>query len=136
MPAIRRQVFIAAPPRAVWRALTTTEGLQRWLCDDARVEPRVGGRYILIHFDDENIEERGMIHKWRPTSHLEITWDRVGTQPSAGTQITWKLARAGKETRLAMVHSGSVFDDEEQRALTDRDWRRALSALQSELDQD
>ena len=36
MAAIRRHVYIANGARAVWRALTTAEGLEKWLAEEAR----------------------------------------------------------------------------------------------------
>ena len=43
MAAIRRHVYIANGARAVWRALTTAEGLEKWLAEEARVDGRKGG---------------------------------------------------------------------------------------------
>ncbi len=138
MPAIHQIVHIAAAPRAVWKALTTAEGLKSWLVDDARVEPRDGGRVVWAYHGDEDdmIEGRGMIHKWRPTSHFEIAWDRQGEFPSRGTRMLFKLARDGDETRLSLVQSGPPTDDEERREEILREWKRDLKALQSMLDED
>ena len=51
MAAIRRHVYIANGARAVWRALTTSEGLEKWLAEDARVDGRKGGRVVLSGTD-------------------------------------------------------------------------------------
>ncbi len=136
MPAIRQIVHIAAPPRAVWKALTTAEGLKSWLVDEARVEPRSGGRVVWAYHgdDDDMIEGRGMIHTWRPTSHFEIAWDRNGEFPGRETRVLFKLARDGDETRLSLVQSGPPVEDEERHAEILRDWKRDLKALQSMLD--
>ncbi len=137
MPAIRRQVLIAAPPRTVWRALTTAEGLTGWLVDEARVDARKGGRVVLVGEDDEGnpIEDLGIIHKWRPTSHLEITFDRVGKGPFAGSRLSVQVALDGGETRVSIVHAGDPMEDPERHPQLDKEWRQALSALQSLLDQ-
>jgi len=137
MASIRHQIYIAAGSREIWRALTTAEGLTSWLADEARVDGRKGGRFVLVGEDDEGnpVEERGMIHHWRPTSHLEVAWDSVGSFPTRGTRLSFKLARDGEETRLSLVHSGGgILDDEEQREQLNVDWRRALRSLQSMLD--
>ena len=69
MAAIRRHVYIANGARAVWRALTTAEGLEKWLAEDARVDARKGGRVVLTGSDlDSEHDVVGMIHTWRPTS--------------------------------------------------------------------
>ena len=79
MPSIRRHIHIATGPRKVWKALTTVDGLTSWLVDDARIDARKGGRVIWVGEDDDGnpLEERGQILKWRPTSHLEIGWDKL-----------------------------------------------------------
>ena len=136
MPAIRRHVHIAATPRAVWKALTTPEGLTGWLSDDARIEPRSGGRVVLssVGDDGEPVEERGIIHTWRPTSHLEISWDRIGRAETAGSHVSFQVARDGDEVRLSLVHSGDVLDDDAVREALDTEWKQALSALQESLE--
>jgi len=138
MPAIRRHVFIAASPRTVWKALTTVEGLEKWCADEARIDPRKGGRVVFQIEDAEGepVEERGIIHTWRPTSHLEIAWDSIGSFPTKSTQVTFKVARDGDETRLSLVHRGAVFDeDEELRAWLDDEWKGRFEFLQSWLDE-
>lgn len=137
MPAIRRHVFIANNPRTVWEALTKPDGIEKWLADEARLDGRKGGRVVFINEGDdgEPVEERGIIHVWRPTSRLEITWDNIGSFPSKGTRLSFTVARDGTETRLALVHSGAVFDEEEPRAAMDAEWKERLEFLQSWLDE-
>ena len=62
MPAIRRHVHIACPPRAVWRALTTADGLEKWLADEARVDGRKGGRVVLTGTDFDAEQDLSLIH--------------------------------------------------------------------------
>ena len=138
MPSIRRHIHIAAGPRRVWKSLTTADGLTSWLADEARIDARKGGRIVLVNEDDEGnpVKEYGIIHKWRPTSHFEISWDKMGTFPTRGSKLAFQLALDGGETRLSIVHTGygEQFDDEDKRGQLDTDWRRALKSLQSMLD--
>ncbi len=136
MPAVRRQTLIAAPPRTVWTTITTAEGLKQWLVDDARIDGRKGGRVVFVTEDDEGnpVEDRGTIHKWRPTSHLEITFDRIGSGSFAGSTLSIQVAMDSGETRVSLVHSGEAMNDPEQNPQIDKDWRQALKALQSLLD--
>lgn len=138
MPAIRRQIMVTAAPRRVWAALTTGDGLAQWLVDEARVDGRKGGRVVLMSEDDDGnpTEDRGIIHKWRPTSHLEITFDTVGKGPLKGTRLAFQVALDGGETRVAMVHSGALLDDPDENARLDKDWRQAMKSLQALLDSD
>lgn len=154
MPAIRRQINIAAPPRAVWNVLTTGEGLSSWLTVAARIEGREGGRIVLTQgaapgqaageteaegaaetVEARPLEARGIVHTWRPTSHLEIAFDRAGQSELRGSHMAFKLARDGDESRLTLVHSGGeALDDELRRGAIDRAWAQALTQLQALLD--
>ena len=136
MAAIRRHVYIAIGARAVWRALTTSEGLEKWLAEDARVDGRKGGRVVLggTDIDDEH-ELVGIIHTWRPTSKLEITFDNIGSADVKGSTVAFQVARDGEESRVSIVHSGGeAFEDEERRDKLDQAWRVALETLQALLD--
>ncbi len=137
MAAIRQQINIAAPQRTVWNALTTSDGWKGWWADEARVEPREGGRIVLVTEDDEGkpVEERGIVHELKPTRRLEIAWDGTSPAKTKGTRLQFTISKDGDETRLALVHSGGgVLDDEAQRAVLDKEWRDALRALRESLE--
>ena len=138
MAAIRHQVNIAVPTRTVWNALTTADGLTSWWADEARIDPRPGGIIVVMTEGDdgEPVEERGVLHELRPTRKIEIKWDKGCKAATAGTRITFQLAKDGSETRLSLVHSGSggVLEDEEARAALDKDWHRALRSLRDSLE--
>jgi uncharacterized protein YndB with AHSA1/START domain len=137
MPAIRQQINISAMPRAVWRALTTPEGITSWWVDEARVDAREGGRVVLISEGDdgEPLQEVGIFHELRPTRKIEIAWDKSSPAPTKGTRLEFQIARDGDDTRLSLVHSGGgVLDDEEARAGLEKAWRSALHALRDALE--
>jgi uncharacterized protein YndB with AHSA1/START domain len=137
MAAIRQQVHIACPSRAVWRALTTAEGLEKWLADEARVDGRKGGRVILTGTDfDAEQDAVGIVHTWRPTSKFEIAVDSIGSFEAKGSHIAFQVARDGSETRVSVVHSGGeALDDDERRDKLIVAWKTALQSLQSLLDE-
>ena len=138
MPAIRQQINIDASPRAVWRALTTSDGLKAWLADEARVDAREGGRIVLTSEDDDGnpVEERGIFHEIRPIRRIEVAWDGNSPAATKGTRIEFQIARDGEETRLSVVHrGGGVLEDEEARDGLDKGWRQALRALRSALEE-
>ncbi len=137
MAAIRRHVYIANGARAVWRALTTAEGLEKWLAEDARVDARKGGRVVLAGSDlDPEHDVVGLIHTWRPTSKLEISWDNIGASETKGSTVAFQVARDGEETRVSIVHSGGeALEDPERRVKLDRAWKIALETLQALLDE-
>jgi len=137
MSAIRRHVLIACTPRAAWRALTTAEGLEKWLADEARVDGRQGGRVVLqgTDFDGEN-DACGIVHTWRPTAKFEVSWDSVGHFEGKGGHAAFQVARDGDETRVSVVYSGGeALDDDERRQKMVAAWKTALEALQQLLDE-
>jgi uncharacterized protein YndB with AHSA1/START domain len=137
MSAIRHQINIGVGPRAVWRAITTADGLMSWWADEARVDSRAGGRVVVTTEgeDGEPVEEAGVVLDFTPTRRFEINWDRVGKGPNRGSRLTFQLARTGTETRVSLVQSGGdVLKDEELRSQMSADWKSALRALRSHLE--
>lgn len=135
MSTIRRQISIAATPRAVWNALTTPEGLAGWLGADARVDGREGGRFVLKVTGEEGpVEEAGMLHVYRPTAKLEITWDKNSRGPWKGTLTQFQVVRDGGETVLNVQHIGSALEDDQLRTQLDDRWKRALQSLRDGLE--
>ena len=137
MAAIRRHVYIANGARAVWQALTTTEGLEKCQAEEARVDGRVGGRVVLTGTDmDAEHDLVGIIHTWRPTSKLEISWDSIGAAETKGSSVLFQIARDGEETKVSIVHGGGeALDDEERREKLNKAWQVALETLQALLDE-
>jgi uncharacterized protein YndB with AHSA1/START domain len=137
MAAIRQQINIAAPQRSVWNALTTVDGWKSWWAEDARLEPREGGRIVLVTEGEggEPVEERGIFHEMRPTRKLEIAFDANSPGPTKGTRLQFTISKDGDETRLALVHSGAgLLDDEAARDALDKEWKNALRTLRSALE--
>jgi len=66
--SIIHDLEIAAPPAAVWKALTDVKELIQWLSLDARVKPGVGGS-IWVSWGGNHMEE-SEIEVWEPNSHL------------------------------------------------------------------
>lgn len=126
---IRRQVSIEAAPRSAWNAFTSVEGLQLWIASTARVDGRQGGRVSLTLADAT--EHGGYFHGFRPTSRLEVRWDR-GPWKGAFTNVA--IARDGGETVVNVQHDGPGLDDEAARAPIDEFWRRVLTALRDRLE--
>jgi uncharacterized protein YndB with AHSA1/START domain len=106
------EVFPHAPG-IIWKALTTTELIGRWLMMPTGFEPTKGN-----HFTFQTTpagEWDGVIHcqvlEATPNERLVYAW-RGGHEGNAEygsrleTIVTWTLARADGGTRLRLVHSG------------------------------
>ncbi len=135
MPTVRRQISVEASPRAIWAALTTPDGLKSWLADDATVIASPAGRVsITVEGDEGPLTETGRFHTVRPTSKLEIHFDKFSPGPWKSTALTWTLAREGNQTVVNLVHTGDSFDDAAVFKEVDDAWRRALVALRDGLE--
>ncbi len=99
---LRFERVLAAPPPAVWAALTTREGLERWLQAKAVVDGVVGGRFHLAVGDGSSRVE-GTIFRWEPPTVLEYTWPE--REANGDSLLTFTLAPMdGGRTRLILTH--------------------------------
>jgi uncharacterized protein YndB with AHSA1/START domain len=138
---IQSEIEIDAPIEAVWKALTEAEGLTRWLCDEARVTPGVGGSFWVSWGEGQAGESR--IEVWEPGRRLAMR----NLPPEGHGQSDEKAAaetpmiqeyiletRAGK-TVLRLVDSG-IPDSPEWDGMYDgksRGWKMFFQALRHYL---
>ena len=108
MSAIETDIFLPRPPATVWRALTETELLARWLMTND-FAPVVGHRFT---FQTEAVPSQGfdgLVHCEVLTLEeprlLAISW----RSSSLDSTVTWRLQAEGHGTRLFLTHDG--FDD-------------------------
>lgn len=136
MSTIRRQVTVDASPRTVWASLTTSEGLKGWLADEASTIPAAMGRFSVTMEGDDGtpVEEFGRFSVFRPVSKLEIAFEKVGKGVWKGSTLSFTIVRESNETVINLVHTGSVFADDDARKVHDDTWRRALVALRDSLE--
>ena len=60
--SIELECEVSAPPEAVWKILTTSDGIRQWFALDARVEPGEGGSVWLSW--GPGVEGQAPIHIW------------------------------------------------------------------------
>jgi uncharacterized protein YndB with AHSA1/START domain len=96
---IEKQIEIAAPVEAVWRAITDGAELSRWFPLEARVEPGTGGKISLSWGPD--CEGTAPIDVWEPNRRFR--WmETVSGQPVA---IEFTLESRGGKTIVRLVQS-------------------------------
>lgn len=103
--AVTREIRIAAPADAVWKALTDAVELTRWFPPIARVTPGEGGRLWRAWQSGEEVEES--IERWLPESHLRT---RGLTGVWRGITTDYYLTTDGGTTVLRVVSSGFGAD--------------------------
>jgi uncharacterized protein YndB with AHSA1/START domain len=128
---ISKQIEIAAPPEAVWKALTDPEELKRWFPLDARVKPGPGGEIFLSW--GPGCEGAAPIKIWK--ANKELCWvESSSEQPHI---IDWTLAAHGGKTTVRLVNSGFTSDsewDKEWHDSTDYGWGFMLTSLRHYLE--
>ncbi len=135
MSSVRHQILVDASSRALWRAVTTPEGITAWWADSARVDGREGGRVVITHqHEDGAVELRGMVHKWKPTASFQILWDGPPNSPLKGSRVEFQIGRGDGESKVHVVLSGPATEDAELRAALDIEWRDRMLKLRSLLE--
>jgi len=106
MVDILHRVGITASRDAVFRALTTPEGLAAWWTDDTRGDGAPGG--VLEFRFDLGGESGGFDMKVldvQPAEH--VLWEVIdGPDEWVGTQIRWDLRTEGDFTIVMFAHEG------------------------------
>ena len=130
MPAIIKEISIAAAPERVFNALTQQEELAHWWTDDLSMKPEVGYlaefRFATGFFLQFEIMEL--------KANENITWVlRQGPPDWIETNVTWQLTPIQKGTTLFFMHDGfmQVNNRYEQAR---KNWSYFLDSLKSYLE--
>ncbi|MGS2615402.1 SRPBCC family protein [Micromonospora sp. LZ34] len=115
---IQLDEFLAHPPAKVWRTLTDSDLIARWLMPNDFV-PAVGHRFTFRTDPRPGQEFDGTVHcevlDLDPPRRLVWGW-RGGR---LDTVVTWTLVPEGRGTRLFLEHAGFDPDDPIQRRTRD-----------------
>jgi uncharacterized protein YndB with AHSA1/START domain len=108
---LRFERDFARPIEKVWAALITPARISDWLCADAEVEARVGGRFHLV-FRNGPHSMTGVITRFEPPRVLEYTWPESAAK--GDSMVLWALSATAGGTRLVLTHTltggGAVAD--------------------------
>ena len=96
---------LGAPPAAVWAAISTTDGVTKWLVQEADMADAVGGSVRLVFGDDAEVG--GEITERVAEQSLAHGWDYG---PEARSDVAWSLTETDGGTTLALVHRGLPLD--------------------------
>ena len=135
---IERTVEIARPPRQVWAALTTAEGLAAWFGHEATIDLRPGGAARMRWTDGSTVEMR--VERAEEPTVFAFTWPVYGLPDGdpRRTYVEFTLAADGPGTRLTVVESGfaQLPEDAHGKAYDGnvQGWARELAELVDYLD--
>lgn len=138
--AIQKSAVIDAPPSEVWKAWTTAEGLQSFMCQKASVELKLGGRYEIFFSTEPPLGERGsegcQVQSYVPERMLSFTWNAPPAQPTMRQRRTFVVLQftpaEGGKTKLELTHGGWKTGPEwdQTYAYFDRAWGTVLGWCQ------
>jgi uncharacterized protein YndB with AHSA1/START domain len=104
---VRFERLIGKPIEKVFAALTVPERLAAWL-GAAEIEPRSGGRFVLV-FTDPPYRMEGEVSAYEPPALFEFTWpETLGATPSL---VRFALTTEGSATRLVLTQTFIIKGD-------------------------
>ena len=112
--------FFPHPPELVWRVLTTSELMARWLMpNDFR--PEVGHVFTFtskpVPGADFSGTGRSEVLAVEEPALLRISWQDAAKPDGPVTFVTWRLEAEGRGTRMFLEHSGFDLGDPRQQAM-------------------
>jgi uncharacterized protein YndB with AHSA1/START domain len=135
---IERTLELAHPPKKVWAAITTAEGLGTWFGNEATIDLRPGGDASMRWTDGATKTMR--VERVEEPAVFGFTWeiDGLSEDDPRRTYVEFTLEPVGAGTRLTVVETGfSQLTDEGHRAAfggNTEGWMRELNELVDYLD--
>lgn len=141
LDAILIQVTVPLPIPMIYAAFTDPEKLKGWLCDSARVDPKVGGEYALVWTGDPAFESRGRILQMQPDLDIGFSWQGPPAFASLlngserPTHVYVRLSESPEGIDVTLEHAGWGAGDawEEARSWHFHLWDDRLHQLKDYL---
>lgn len=105
---VSHRYLIRVPTDTAFQAITSADGLTRWLSDKAEIAPVKGGRYMIGWTDGPT--HRGTILDLVPGRSITLSWNWEGVELE-GTRFTLSTEPADEGTLLTVEHSGFPRDE-------------------------
>ncbi|MBI4218974.1 MAG: SRPBCC domain-containing protein [Chloroflexi bacterium] len=124
--SIRREIRFPQSREDVWRALTDSAVLARWLLPND-FEPRIGHRFTFRTQPNPQAGFDGIVHcevlECTPPSVLAYTWAGGPVK----TRVSYRLEPDGRGTRFLFEQSG--FESQQALKGAEYGWTRMLDQL-------
>ena len=107
MKTIQRELLIPQPREQVWRGLTDSAALSRWMFPND-FAPRLGHHFTFQVPPNPKVGFEGLVVRCEvlecePPSRLAFSWSAAGIE---GTRVSFRLEPDGDGTRVLFEHSG------------------------------
>lgn len=130
MPHIRHLVVLKASPDAVYRAVSTRDGMAAWWTTEVNAKPGEEDK-LRLHFGPDYFKE---LHRGPSTPGVSCSWTCVAADPQwVGTDIVFRIASEGGVTKLFFEHNGWK-DYTDLYSQCSYDWTLFLRSLKSYLE--
>ena len=106
------QVTIPLPIAMIHGAMLEPPRLKAWLCDEATVEPKVGGAYRLRWTGSSGFESPGTITQLTPDVDLGFRWyappmfAALMNEPEPRTNVYFRLQESPEGIDVTLEHTG------------------------------
>ncbi|HTZ61965.1 MAG TPA: SRPBCC domain-containing protein [Thermoplasmata archaeon] len=141
LDAILIQVTVPLPIPMIYAAFLDPAQLKGWLCDDAAVEPKVGGEYRLVWSGPTPFQSHGRILQMTPDLDLGFSWTgppeyaELLNRPDPRTKVYVRLSESPEGIDVTLEHdgwgSGEAWED--ARSWHFRLWDERLHQLKDYL---
>ncbi|MCI4363923.1 MAG: SRPBCC domain-containing protein [Thermoplasmata archaeon] len=135
------QVTVPLPISMIHAALLDPAQLRRSFCDDAKIEPRLGGVYQLTFQNDPGFTSSGRITRLTPEVDVGYTWlappphDDLMNSPEPRTHVYLRLQDSPEGIDVTLEHAGWGSGEawEEARSFHFRLWDDRLHRFKEQL---
>jgi uncharacterized protein YndB with AHSA1/START domain len=106
------QVTIPLPTPMIHRAFADADVLDQWMCEDAQVEPRVGGTYSVAFSDPPGYRSTGVIDTFTPDVDIGFSWQgpayfaALMNRPEPKTRVYVRLQESPEGIDVTLEHMG------------------------------
>lgn len=137
---IKVSVNVKGSSRKVFEMFVNSKKVESWLCNEANIETKVGGKYEVYNGEDKDDNTEGCkVLGIDPTGYLVIEWKgpkqfaKLMNTENTLTQVCVLLHPKGKFTQVTIIHSGWGAGTEWKKAYEyfESAWKAALTKLES-----
>ncbi len=124
--SVSHQYFIRASPKRVFKAITDSKWLVRWLSDFAQITAKKDGQYELGW--DNGPQHSGTILEFIPGKSMTLSWEWEGIELQ-GTKFKLSVRKKGNGSILKVEHLGFPIQDKWNNLYGGTEWGWAYFAM-------
>ncbi len=126
-------VFIRAPQREIWNAITHAAQTRRYYYGLGVASTWRGGARYSYRDGEGNVAVEGRIVEVDPPRRLVQTF-RLTSRSDAPSRVTWEIEALGDACRLSLLHEFDVLESTYESVDDPMGWQFILSSLKSLLE--